>query len=233
MSGKKIHRYLGYALGEILLVVFGILIALSINNWNEHRKKRDKEKDILQDIQTALISDLSDISLSLETIDKAIRYLEHLEEYAKGEKLLSDTVQRYFPAFLWSFNFNPMLGPYESLKAFGLDIVNSDTLRNEIIRIYDVQYDQLYLADEPLFVKAQMAVENLIDKHFRFTGQVKDYMSISLAPSNIEALVSAPDFQAALTARTFYLYIYKARILGVESDVKAILELIKEDLDDR
>lgn len=47
----KVSRYLGYALGEIVLVVIGILIALQINNWNEHRKDLQKEQLILQNLQ--------------------------------------------------------------------------------------------------------------------------------------------------------------------------------------
>jgi len=41
MEKNKTGRYLKYALGEIVLVVIGILIALSINSWNENRKKED------------------------------------------------------------------------------------------------------------------------------------------------------------------------------------------------
>ncbi len=42
---NKTGQYLKYALGEIILVVIGILIALSINNWNEHRKEKLIAKD--------------------------------------------------------------------------------------------------------------------------------------------------------------------------------------------
>ncbi len=41
MQKNKTGRYIKYALGEIVLVVIGILIALSINSWNENRKKED------------------------------------------------------------------------------------------------------------------------------------------------------------------------------------------------
>jgi len=45
-TGKN-SKYLKYAIGEIILVVLGILIALSINNWNENRKSRNEEAKIL------------------------------------------------------------------------------------------------------------------------------------------------------------------------------------------
>lgn len=54
MDKNKTAQYFKYAIGEILLVVFGILIALQINNWNEGRKER-------QQLRTALISVYSDL----------------------------------------------------------------------------------------------------------------------------------------------------------------------------
>ena len=44
LSDNKFSKYLVYAIGEIVLVVIGILIALSINNWNENNKLRDRRK---------------------------------------------------------------------------------------------------------------------------------------------------------------------------------------------
>ena len=47
MEKNKTGKYLKYAIGEIILVVIGILIALSINNWNENRKGKIVKKDFL------------------------------------------------------------------------------------------------------------------------------------------------------------------------------------------
>ena len=51
------RRYLKYAIGEIVLVVIGILIALQINNWNENRKIRAFEVKMLSEIRLELIRD--------------------------------------------------------------------------------------------------------------------------------------------------------------------------------
>ena len=53
---NKPMKYMKYAIGEILLVVVGILIALSINNWNEERKNDLIEKELLR----GLIMDFSE-----------------------------------------------------------------------------------------------------------------------------------------------------------------------------
>ncbi len=51
---NKIGRYMRYAIGEILLVVVGILIALQVNNWNEHRKQQHEVINMLRNIKASL-----------------------------------------------------------------------------------------------------------------------------------------------------------------------------------
>jgi hypothetical protein len=58
-------KYLKYALGEIVLVVLGILIALSINNWNEQRKIRIAEQSILQNLRTELILNIQNLQTNI------------------------------------------------------------------------------------------------------------------------------------------------------------------------
>jgi len=57
ISENKFSKYLLYAIGEIVLVVIGILIALSINNWNENNKNAHWEQRFLNDLKNELDSD--------------------------------------------------------------------------------------------------------------------------------------------------------------------------------
>lgn len=83
MLGKKTRRYLGYAVGEVILVVFGILIALQINNWNEERIEQRQ----IAEYAHALINDLErdlymaqvitiEIDLLINKIDALAAYME-------------------------------------------------------------------------------------------------------------------------------------------------------------
>ena len=51
---NRISKYLLYAIGEIILVVIGILIALQINNWSTDQKNREKEIDLLTEMRQNL-----------------------------------------------------------------------------------------------------------------------------------------------------------------------------------
>ncbi|WP_051287336.1 hypothetical protein [Algoriphagus mannitolivorans] len=62
---NRVTRYLVYALGEIFLVVIGILIALQVNNWNEERKIRIAEQNILQNLQTELLLNIQNLKTNI------------------------------------------------------------------------------------------------------------------------------------------------------------------------
>jgi hypothetical protein len=134
-------KYLLYAVGEIALVVIGILIALQINNWNEWRKDRIKEKEVLnQIIETLEINeqilsgyikamDLSNQSnkIIIDAIDKDIDY--------------SDTLDRHFLISFqqWTEGFVSHAG-YERLKNIGMELIRSEPLRNEIVSLFENTY---------------------------------------------------------------------------------------------
>ena len=69
LSENKFSKYLVYAIGEIILVVIGILIALQINNWNEERLENNREKITVQNLNTEFQENLRDLD-SINTILK-------------------------------------------------------------------------------------------------------------------------------------------------------------------
>ena len=77
MEKNKTGKYLKYAIGEIILVVIGILIALQINNWNENEKLETKT----QDYYVQLLDDLSNDIVSAENTIK--EFSNHQKEYNK------------------------------------------------------------------------------------------------------------------------------------------------------
>ena len=74
---NKMGKYFKYAIGEIILVVIGILIALQINNWNESKKEEAFETEILQQLRANLIKD----KITLEEINN--NYKNSLRSSAK------------------------------------------------------------------------------------------------------------------------------------------------------
>ena len=65
---NKFSKYLIYAIGEIILVVIGILIALSINTWNENKKNKIKEIKSLTELRKDLVQNLNDINGNISNL---------------------------------------------------------------------------------------------------------------------------------------------------------------------
>ena len=70
IEGKSFRKYLLYSIGEIILVVLGILIALQINNWNDANKNRTLEHEILKELKTELINNKNQLDQIIK--DRAI-----------------------------------------------------------------------------------------------------------------------------------------------------------------
>ena len=86
MEKNKTGKYLKYAIGEIILVVIGILIALSINNWNEQRKVRINERVLHSRI-------LKDLQVDEKRINEHLKYYKddqsmHYHIYQDSQGLL-------------------------------------------------------------------------------------------------------------------------------------------------
>lgn len=70
LSGTGVKKYIAYAIGEIILVVIGILIAVSINSWNEERSNRKYLKNILGIYQQDLITDTTRVGATVRILEE-------------------------------------------------------------------------------------------------------------------------------------------------------------------
>lgn len=134
VSENKITTYLLYAVGEIILVVVGILIAVQIDHWSEARKDLEKQNLYLLEILADLKKNEQEINLSLtgpsrwilNSLDTVIYTLQNKEPmYPKMERDFSRAFSGYG-------NVDLKTSSFESLRSSGLDIIKNAKLRNEI-----------------------------------------------------------------------------------------------------
>jgi len=137
LQQNQVSRYFKYAIGEILLVVIGILIALQINNWNENRKAMKEQRALLTDIITNLKRDSTSIQILVNNRDRLIELHQDLIDVVNGKKSSDeagniDLVRRSIPRRLTTKYNHPnlssqvfdkevksaVLSYYESIDAF-------------------------------------------------------------------------------------------------------------------
>ena len=136
-------KYFKYAIGEIILVVIGILIALSINNWNEERKNESKEDVYLEGIKNDLEMDVKYIEFLIPFNNKSIQNYVRLDSIIqlKSNKIFEIKFSEIFQLSQQIGTFYPRVGSYSSLitdNSSGL-ISNKDLLK-DLKNIYEIQY---------------------------------------------------------------------------------------------
>ena len=146
LEQNKIGNYLKYAIGEILLVVIGILIALSINNWNEDNKNAKREKVFLINLHDDLIADslrLTEIKTILKT---AVIYKNVFENYVTGKATDKDSLNAHFhKQYNILVDFIPNSTTMDELtNGSGLNLISNPSLRRKIVTLYN-NYDELVL----------------------------------------------------------------------------------------
>jgi hypothetical protein len=146
LSVGNTGKYLTYAIGEIILVVIGILIALSINNWNESRKQSISENEFITSVKNDLKQDKAFIQLIIEIIEPRIEAYEALNSdlsnlYNNDRKSLDSIFHNYFKT---QRTFYPISGSYESaVSGNQITVFRNKELIQKIIKIYNSTYDRL------------------------------------------------------------------------------------------
>lgn len=101
---NKPIKYLRYAIGEIILVVIGILIALQVNNWNENKKDSARYKAVLEQIYTVLDQDIQEMEALEHRLNQKTRLIESLVNHKPNMDLkLLPSLLYYIDAFPESF----------------------------------------------------------------------------------------------------------------------------------
>ncbi len=108
---NKPMKYMRYAIGEIALVVIGILIAIQINNWNETNKIKKLEKSTLLEISNALESDLIQLSDLIRIRKKqdanVSTILDYLKDNGSYDEDVNKSWQSGFLRPIYVFNTSP------------------------------------------------------------------------------------------------------------------------------
>lgn len=136
---KQLNKYFAYALGEVILVMIGILLALYISNWNNNRKENEKERwyliNIIEDLeyQKVLLKDMKEHNVLTINTSKQI-----LKEYIKYKSFKNvDSLNQRLNSLLFSYNFPNINNTYTELISSGqFGLIKNKTLSIDIINYY-------------------------------------------------------------------------------------------------
>ncbi|MBT8307822.1 MAG: hypothetical protein KJN85_12855 [Maribacter sp.] len=120
LNTGKTGRYLQYAIGEIVLVVIGVLIALSINNWNEGQLKRKAEMNFYHNTKQQLLDDANIISSEMQYNSKySTQFRNALKIIEEGDKNKKDSLGYYTKNLINYSDFDRRGNIYETMVNSG------------------------------------------------------------------------------------------------------------------
>lgn len=134
-----------YALGELALIVLGILIALAISDWNDRRVARNQELALLSEVRTTLRADLAEFERGLALLQETVPRIEALSKRLDGPIDDDDAMDRLFGAAYGVHGINLNSTAYETLKSVGLQSISNLELRQRLTRVFDHFYEQVLI----------------------------------------------------------------------------------------
>ena len=225
---NQMGKYFKYAIGEILLVVIGILIALQINNWNEAKKEHKIGMQFLKGISNDIKKDLVLIDSVLKLNQQTISIISSIDSvfhkkpfyYAKKNNQLfskPDTLD-FEHVFYRNVSFRPINSTYNSLIADGKTaLIKNKSLLDEIQRIYNENHQRV--ASNYQAIKS---LETGITGKYAFEKQNWTYTDLKNAKNQ-------PIFYD-LVNFTEEKYWYALNLLRIKKNSEKVVALIDKEL---
>lgn len=198
LAEGKTKKYLKYAIGEIILVVLGILIALQINNWNENQKSKKDERYVLTEVLKNLEEDAVLVDEIITQRQKAKTAVIALKKFLNSESKDSDSLQFHMVNLLTFERYFPINNAYEILKSKGLQLSN-DALTTKISRYYD--YEQ------PKMSNSILDIEVTILKIFNDRDGLVQFLS--LIKKDERMVVKNPNDPIFIAELSFFLIAFQ------------------------
>ena len=243
---NKSAKYFKYAIGEIILVVIGILIALQINNLNEDRKSRKQEIKYLKNLQ-------KDISLELKNNDSIIKYRAGTAKAAakllnfKTLVTVDDIVEleQITQQVFTRVDFIPTNNTYKELLSSGnLNFITNDSIKDYLLEldkdyvlIANVEYHMYREYEEYLYNTAVMNSDiiNLFDIQKSAKQESFVYKEASEIPTKnlipqYNRLLNIREFKNGLKLSVMNNIALKNIHAEITTDLHKLIELIENDI---
>ncbi|MDO1500083.1 DUF6090 family protein [Winogradskyella maritima] len=230
LDQNKTSRYLKYAIGEIILVVIGILIALSINNWNENRKSKKVANEIYLNLQNSLVQDSTEVQRIIKSQSKSLNVQKELilNQASQESIAFEDTNLSQLISDIGSgvYSFFPKTGIYNSIVSNNsMDLIKSKKVKASLVNLYDHQYERHAIMDATIENKYHFQLFPVIYKKIGYLQNVDENPDPLLFKEHYEELVAE--------CRNVYgiLNSNKNLLIQISKDIDVLLQLIRAELE--
>jgi hypothetical protein len=224
---NRFSRYILYALGEIFLVVIGILIALQINNWNEEKKIRSYELKMLKELSNVIQKDESYFQSMVDRLHQKGEAVDKLLEFRETNQANLDSIGKYFQVTRYETLFQYNSGPYGSIKSSGIEKISNDLIRTKMVDMYEFlipRTEKILERLEGTNSKEEELMEALTELVFINRNENQVIRRVITDPE----IIFKPDFLDFIQVHKSNTYVAQTRIqaiLPAMSDLDSLIQL--------
>jgi len=226
-SENKFSKYLIYAIGEIILVVIGILIALSINTWNQNRLNSNKEYYYLSQLKVELKNQNQEVNKRLERVTSVMNIIDTLwsDLNKKGRFNPSAELNSNLIRLLSGTNLELYTTTFDELISTGqLTLISSDSLRTKVLLCYqEIKKSQENIqnnSDNVFYTEIFPVISSFIN--FDYPQDMS-----SLVNQNYLSLKEQSRLAKAIYLNKAVFSAYKNMLMGIQEEASSTIELIE------
>ena len=242
LTENKFNKYLLYAIGEIVLVVIGILIALQINNWNNNRINTEKQKDYLIAIKNDLEKQIPLLKRLVKRCDSISNVGSNiLNDYNASQNFyLIDNLNNKLSLFFYAEMFPEISTTFDELKSTGqINIIKNKTVRTKIITYYqnanDSQEGIRYVTSDIVYNHIYPALKSytaILTENFGFTNDVNKVPSQLQSTLKMKLVDSSAELELfnTINLRIIAAKVNQNSLLKSQDEAERLLEAIDKEL---
>lgn len=166
---NRVSKYLLYAVGEIALVMIGILLALQVNNWNQQRNQEALEIKMLNELIVNLRADSIDHVANQGFYEDVARSARIVVQELEARSPWNDSMKVHYGCLLNHGLATLNTSAYDNLKSIGFDLIQSDSIRIALTNLHSITYTQIAKFEQELAADNQThVIAPVILKRVRF-----------------------------------------------------------------
>ncbi|MCE7995212.1 MAG: hypothetical protein HEP71_24755 [Roseivirga sp.] len=237
LSEGKTGKYLKYAIGEIVLVVIGILIALQANNWNEQRKLDNRIEKFFPKLKHQLEGNISIVIEDLETIEYFYERSQSIANNNIGNKDKIDLNKIdsliLFTGTDFHLNLN-MITVNEAQLNENLANIKSDTLRESIYLL--IKTNELIIEREQIVNEDVTAnLKPFLNKHYNLKNLFNSLGYSGFEHSNIDSddiikIMHNQEFENLIVTRVLYLEDLAILYYDLKQELETVYQLLEKEM---
>jgi hypothetical protein len=226
---NKFSKYLLYAIGEIVLVVIGIFLALQLNNWNTNQQRSDQELALLAEMRQNLERDLDDCRGNIASQKRWQRAQEIVLNHLEQRTPFHDSLRYHYGNIMGATQLTANSSAYDKLRSIGFNLIWNDSLRRAITALYSEKYT--FLANTEIEMDIHMQLQDMGPQMYE--KLVVDTVWRSAYPIDVNALMDDNLFKGTLRMNKWMRSFMISQYEDIERHVLKLTALIDREIENR